>query len=259
MTDIKDLLGRAFDDEEPPLGIDRDEVFRAGRQKVRRRHRLAAGGVVAAVVVAIGGAAMLTDFVDITPDKELPPAAEAPPAPPGPELPLTPSSKPAADGAPRFTAERAATLTDQLHDSIGRGAAVAWPGQPNPPAFRVDGANYLYESDFVGTSGEGVLQVAVSFAAPGAAASCDDLGEVRDCVLEYESGNPVAQVEWTSTPGGEQRNMVVVILPNGTKVTAMSSNFSRRLRDEGKQPFGEPVIDIEKLRAVITKSGFSVR
>ena len=45
--DVKDLLGRALA-EEPPLRIDRDEVFRQGRRKLRSRRCFEAGSVVAA-------------------------------------------------------------------------------------------------------------------------------------------------------------------------------------------------------------------
>lgn len=252
MTDIKDLLGRAFDDEEPPLGIDRDEVVRAGRQKVRRRHRLAAGGVVAAVVVAVVGAAVLTDFVEITPDK-LPPAAEAPPAPPGPALPLTPTSTPA--GAPPFTTEHAGELTVALRDFVGRGSAVEWPGESDP-RFHVEGPSYQYASDVVVTDGgEGALQVSVSYVAPGTAVTCV---ENSDCVLREAKGNLVAQTVWTDKGNDERRALAAVILADGTKVTAMSTNLSQRMRDDDKEPSGEPVLDIDVLTDLITQAGFSV-
>jgi hypothetical protein len=252
MTDVKDLLGRAFDDDEPPLGIDRDGVFRAGRQQVRRRHRLAAGGVVAAVVVAVVGAAVLTDFVEITPDK-LPPAAEAPPAPPGPELPLTPTSTPA--GAPPFTAEQARELTVRLHAFIGRGSAVEWPGESDP-RFQVEGPSYQYASDVVLTDGgEGALQVSVSYVPPGTSVACVENG---DCVLTDTKGNMVAQTEWTDKGSRERRALAAVILADGTKVTAMSTNLSRRMRDDAKQPSGEPVLGIGALTDLITQARLSV-
>lgn len=250
MTDIKNLLGKAFDDEEPPLGIDRDEVFRAGRQKVRRRHRLASGGVVAAVVVAVVGAAVLTDFVDIKPD-ELPPAAEAPPAPPGPVLPLSPTSTPA--GAPPFTTGRAADLTANLRGFIG--SAVEWLGNANP-TFHVEGPSYQFVSDVVMTNrGEGALQVSVSYVAPGTAVTCVDNS---DCELRETKGNLVAQTVWTDKGNDERRALAAVILADGTKVTAMSTNLSQRMREDDKEPSGEPVLDIDVLTDLITQAGFSV-
>lgn len=252
MTDIKDLLGKAFDDEEPPLGIDRDEVFRAGRQKVRRRHRFAAGGVVAAVVVAVVGAAVLTDFVDVKPD-ELPPAAEAPPAPPGPELPLTPTSTPA--GAPPFTTERADELTVKLHRFVGLGSAVEWPGDTEP-RFHVEGPSYQYASDLViAGRGEGALEVSVSYVAPGTAVTCVDN---RDCTLSDTKGNMVAQTVWTDRGNDERRALAAVIFADGTKVTAMSTNLSQRMRDDQKEPSGQPVLDIDALTDLITQAKFSV-
>ena len=255
MTDIKDLLGRAFDDEEPPLGIDRDEVFRAGRQQVRRRHRLATGGVVAAVVAAIVGAAVLTDFVEITPDK-LPPADQVLPAPPGPRLPLAPTSTPA--GTPPLTDERASELTVKLHDTIGNGTAVPWPGDADPPRFRVEGANYVYESDVVETDGgEGVLQVMISYVTPGTSASCDSAD--RGCVLVNTEGHTVARRAWTSSPSGEQKATATVVLADGTKVSAVSSNYSRRMRDASEAPSGKPALDVEELTNLVTQAKFSVR
>ena len=252
MTDIKDLLGRAFDDEEPPLGIDRDEVLRAGRQKVRRRHRLATGGVVAAVVAAIVGAAVLTDFVEIAPDK-LPPAAEVLPAPPGPQLPLAPTSTQA--GAPPFTTEHAGALTTRLRDFVGRDSVVVWPDSGS--GFRVEGPSYQYSSDLVMPDGrEGVLQVSVSYVSPGTAVSCVDNG---DCVLRDTNGNTVAQTEWTEKGKDERRVLAAVVLSDGTKVTAMSTNLSQRMRDDGKPPAGGPVLDIDALTDLITQAKFSVR
>jgi hypothetical protein len=252
MTDIKDLLGEAFGDDEPPLGIDRDEVFRAGRQQVRRRHRFAAGSVVAAVVVAILGAAVLTDFVDIKPD-ELPPAAEAPPAPPGPRLPLAPTSTPA--GAPEFTTARADELTVKLHDFVGRGSGVEWPGDTDP-RFQVEGPSYQFVSDVVIAGvGEGALQASVSYVAPGTAVTCV---ENRDCALRDTNGNRVAQTVWTDKGTGERRALAAVILADGTKVTAMSSNLSQRMRGQSKKPSGDPVLDIDVLTDLITLARFSV-
>ena len=252
MTDIKDLLGRAFDDEEPPLGIDRDEVFRAGKQKVRRRHLFATGGVVAAVVVAAVSAALLTDFIEVKPD-ELPPAAEAPPAPPGPVLPLTPTSTPA--GAPPFTTGRAGELTVKLRDFVGRVSPVEWSGDADP-RFRVEGPSYQYASDLAMSDGsEGVLQVSVSYVSPGTAVTCV---ENDDCVLSEVGGNRVAQTEWTDKDTGERRALVAVVLADGTKVTAMSTNLSRRMQDDSKKPSGEPVLDIDALTDLITLARFSV-
>jgi hypothetical protein len=257
MSDIKDLLGKAIGDE-PPLSIDRDEVFRAGRQRVRRRRALAAGGVVAAVVVAAVGAATLTNLITPTPEPVPPAMGDSQHAPPGPDLPLSSTSVPSV-GGPAPTAERAGQLTVELHDYIGRVSVRAWPGHPDPPAFRVEGDGYLYESDLTGDRGEGVLQVSVGYAKPGTSASCLDTGsEYQECEVSSDDGLPVALATWKSADG-EKRNLAVVVLPDGTKVAAMSSNFSRLHQDSAKQPSGEqPVLDLDELKVLVAKAGFSV-
>ena len=262
MTDIKDLLGKAIGDDEPPLGIDRDEVFRVGRQRVRRRRALAAGGVVTAVVAAAVGAATLTNFVSITPDPV--PPADSRHAPPGPDLPLPSTTQEAPHStrtAPPLTESHAGELTNQLYWSmdVPAEAVIGWPGVTGRPGFRVEGDVYLYESDIAGATGEGVLQVTVGAAAPGAKASCEGIDEFDTCRVEMVAGKHVAQATWKN-PEGERRNVAVAVLPDGTKVAAMASNHSRRFQDAGKTPHGgEPVLDMSELSKLIVKSGFRVR
>jgi hypothetical protein len=256
MTDIKDLLAKAIGDDEPPVGIDRDEVFRAGRQRVRRRRALAAGGVVAAVVAAVVGAAVLTDFVEVRPDDV--PAAGAPPAPPGPELPLPLTTT----AAPRaLTDEHANDLTQKLYKSglVDIGTARPWPGQPGPhPRFRAADGEYLYEGDVESKGRKGQLQVTVGFA-PSGAASCDNLGEKYDsCAIAPVDGQQVVQATWQGGKG-ERRNLAVAVLPDGTKVAAVATNLLRSDKDQGKVAAGEvTVLDMAELTKLITKSGFSV-
>jgi len=260
MSDIKDLLGKAIGDE-PPLGIDRDEVFRAGRQRVRRRRTLAAGGVVAAVVVAAVGAAMLTNIVEIDPEPLPPAVGDSQHAPQGPELPLpsTPASQKPPTG-PQLTPQHAEQLTDALFHSwyVSSTEVVPWH-RDETPGFRVRGGAYLYQSDLTSPKGEGVLEVTVDYVAPGSEASCDDVsGQYDSCAVSSMDGVKVAQATWKG-PNGERRNLAVTVLPDGTKVAAMASNFSRRYEDAAKEPTGEePVLDMEKLTTVIVTSGFSV-
>lgn len=263
MSDIKDLLGRAIGDDEPPMGIDRDEVFRVGRQRVRRRRTVAAGSAVAAVVIAAVGATVLTNFVGN--QEPVPPAATgAPHAPPGPELPLTPSST----GGPPVTTEsrplsprHADKLTESLNSSgiVRLDSVFPWPGQPSPLEFRVEEGVFLYEADVVMTDREGRLQVAVGAAKAGSIATCADIGEKYDtCETVTDYGPPVAQATWKYRTG-EQRNVVVTVLPDGTKVAAVATNYSKRREAASKPPDGQaPVLDIDTLSRLIVKSGFSV-
>ena len=61
--DVKELLGRALAGE-PPLTLDRDEVFRDGRRRLRNRRLFSSGGVAAGVVAAAVGAVLLTGLID---------------------------------------------------------------------------------------------------------------------------------------------------------------------------------------------------
>jgi hypothetical protein len=258
MTDIKDLLNRAIGDE-PPIGIDRDEVFRAGRRRVRRRKTLGAVGVVTAVVVAAVGAATLTNFVT-TPPEPMPPAmGDSQHAPPGPDLPLT--STTAYPPGTSLTPARADELTNLLYQSadVTRDVAFAWPGNGGTPAFRVANGVYLYEADVRSPKREGVLEVTVGQAAPGAPTTCADIEESTVCEVVAIAGQQVARATWKSATG-EHRNLAVVVLPDGTKVAAMSSNLSRRYADMGKHATGDdPVLDLAQLTRLITKSGFRAR
>lgn len=263
MSEIKDLLGKAIG-QEPPLGIDRDEVFRAGRQKVRRRRTFAASGVVAAVVVAAVGAATLTNFVEIGPEPLPPAASDSQHAPPGPDLPLpsTPTSEKPVKGRPPLTAEHATQLTYRLLNSgiVSAQMVMPWPGRNDGPGFRVVGDLYLFESDLTTGKGEGILQVTVNYANPGSEATCEDIrAEYNSCVTSSTAGMTVARATWNGNGGGEKRNLAVVVLPDGTKVAAMTSNFSMRYQDADKRPEGvPPVLDMEDLTRLIVKTGFSV-
>lgn len=259
MTDIKDLLGKAIGDE-PPLDIDRDEIFRAGRQRVRRRRSLAASGVVAAVVVAAVGAATLTNFVSVDPDPVPPAVGDSQHAPEGPELPLTPTSGKPPPGV-RLTVEHAKQLTGRLFDSghVPAGNVVPWPADGGDrPVFRVENGAYLYQSDLALPEGEGVLQVVVDYVAPGVKTSCGDINGPHDSCVEVPYYG-VVTAQATLDAAGERRNLVAAVLRDGTRVFAMVSNFSRRFADAGKEPPGtEPVLDMDRLTKLVVKSGFSV-
>lgn len=257
MTGIRDLLSKAIGDDEPPVGIDRDEVFRVGRQRVRRRRALAASGVVAAVVAAVVGATVLTDFVEVRPDEV--PVADAPPAPPGPELPLPPSTR--TKPPPSLTDRHANDLTQKLYSSglVDLATAEPWPGRPGPHVkFRLVDGEYLYEADIAAHGREGQLQVTVGVAAKGVP-SCDNLGERYDsCAIATAHGRQVVQATWKGGKG-ERRNLAVTVLPDGTQVAAIATNLLRRDEDQGKSADCDvTVLDVKELTMLVTKSGFSV-
>jgi hypothetical protein len=59
--DVTEALGSAFHTE-PPLGIDRTEVMRKGRNRLRQRRFITAGSVAAGVTGIVLGASLLSGF-----------------------------------------------------------------------------------------------------------------------------------------------------------------------------------------------------
>lgn len=257
MTDIKDLLSKAIGDDEPPIGIDRDEVFRVGRLRVRRRRALAAGGVVAAVVVAVVGATVLTDFVENRPDDV--PVATAPPAPPGPELPLPPSTTVRVPSP--LTDEHADKLTQQLYNSgvVDLKSAMPWPGQGPPVRFRVENGELVYEADVTAQGREGQLRVTVAMASSKLGPSCDRYTDKYDtCTVSKTYDPPVLQATRKSARG-ERRILAVTVLANGAKVEATATNLLRRDEDHGKSPDDDAtVLAMDELSTLVTKLGRGV-
>lgn len=104
--DVKALLGRALDGE-PPLRIDRDEVFAEGRARLRRRRSIAIGGVAGAVVAAALGTTALTGGLLGQPAGDIGPAASVS----APVVPRPPAS----------------TTTSSPQTAGGSGLTVSWP------------------------------------------------------------------------------------------------------------------------------------
>lgn len=267
--DIKDLLGRAFD-REPPLGIDRDEVLQAGRKRLRRRHVLASSGVVAAVVVAAVGAAALTTLPDAGP--ALPPAASTTTSRPAPglELPLTSRPTPSAptttgtpdppstDGSTTAWAsgEYGTQLTQALYQSgvVSRDNVKERPGERDP-VFQFGDGVYQFTGDIIIGSASGELMVTVERVQPGGVISCDDVpSPYIGCRTPSEAIVPVVVASSTDV-SGERRNLAMVVLPDGTRVTAVASNTPswEQAEDASASP---PVLPDDALVRLITKSPF---
>jgi len=265
--DIKELLGRAFD-EEPPLRIDRDEVLKQGRKRLRKRRFFEAGSVVAAVVVAVVGAATLTNLAGSEPER-LPPAASYPQSAPqeGPDLPLptvtsptavTPSSGAVTPPVATSGPEVARQLTKALYDSkiVLVSEYEPLPGSSGTPEFQVDDTKYVYEADVVRTKSQGYLQIVVD-PAPVTAASCESVPEpFGDCELSKTDAGPVTYANYGG-PDGEYRVYVSVLLANGTQLAAIASNYTLRAREAGTTPNPKalPVLSADELAELLTKAG----
>lgn len=262
--DVKELLGRALG-QEPPLGIDRDEVFRQGRKRLRRRRFFEAGSVVAAVVVAAVGAATLTDLADRDEDRMPPAASSTAYAPPGPGLPLPPSSKvPVGPPSSIETSEpglTAQSLTTQLYASglLPPEAIAAMPGSRLPPQFQQQGETYVWEADITpGGETGGSIQITVDrTSAPWA--SCDMIPHSYGrCDVRGNRDAQVALSHWLGADG-DRRTFAVAVSADGIRVAAMASNITERDLRNGKQPPDtDPVLSDQELCVLVTKAGLGV-
>jgi hypothetical protein len=243
--DVKELLGRALAGE-PPLTLDRDEVFRQGRRRLRNRRLFASGGVAAGVVAAAVGAVLLTGPLA---EESSPPAATSNrPAPTGPSLPLSPPVSGPTSGRPPVSEDHAVALTGALADSGLLGKA-----QLTGPAFHPSDVSYDLRTDVITPAEEGALTVSVAAAPPGAATDCVAVRDNAGCDVRTVRGTPVAVGTWKDYDTGEKRLLVYAIRPDGTSVTATASNLSDRQRAGGKPPGDKtPVIDEVVLTKIAT-------
>lgn len=252
--DVKALLGRALADE-PPLALDRDEVFRRGRRKLRNRLLFSSGGVIAGVVMVAVGAVVLTGLLADEREQEPPPAAtQAGPdqhAPPGPTLPLTPSVDPPSSES-STSGRHADVLTNALFGSGLIPREVRLSGIDGKAVFRSAGDTYELRTDVVSPTDEGSLFVSVGAVDSKAATDCKRL-DVSDCETRVVGTTSVVVGKWKDHDTGEKRYEVFAIHPDGTSVTAVSTNLSDRQRVDGaRPPDGIPIIDDDVLTKIVT-------
>ena len=264
--DIKDLLGRALGGQEPPLRLDRDEVFRVGRKRLRRRRALEAGGVVAAVVVVVVGATTLTGLGDGDSQRLLPAAtstATVTTTQGKPELPVSttvhgPPSAPVSQGP--ITSEHADVLTDKLYNSaVLHSRDLTTPGPAGKPEFVVRGGTYLFEADVTFAGMEGALQVTVESGPLDRSVTCEDMSYPGDCEVrlrpDYKA--PVATSDWAT--GKVVRREVRTLLPDGTKVMALVTNqSSRQLADNPPSMSPNPPLSLDDLVELVLNCGLRV-
>jgi hypothetical protein len=255
--DVKALLGRALTGE-PPLTLDRDEVFRQGRRGLRNRRFASAGGAIAGAVVAVVGAVVLTNLVAEDPAPETPPAATRTerPAPPGPTLPLTTThdAPPTSHAAP--SPDYAGTLTGAL---LGALPADARPSRLDgtPPTFTAARDTYEFEADIETGTADGSLSVSVGSADPAVVADCKQVTDANaGCAVRKARGILVAVGKWKDYGTGEKRYIAYTVRKDGTSVTAIATNLSERRRKYHKAPADTvPVVDEERLAEIVTQPG----
>jgi hypothetical protein len=264
--DVKDLLSKAFG-QEPPLGIDREEVLQQGRKRLRRRRFLEAGSVVALVVVVAVGAATLTNLVGLgQEDKKMPPAASSTQyAPPGPELPMSSESTPRAPVTTTTHLPYASTgevaedqMTALLYavGVVNPKEASAVPHQTGVPGFRRVGDHYVYEADVVRSStSRGYVQVTVDFS-PTVILTCSNLpAPSDDCEIRTRAGLQVTLSHYIDR-NGERTVQATAVTPKGVWINATASNITRHDR-ELDRPISNnpPVLSDDDLCNLVAKAG----
>jgi len=229
-SDIKELLGRALEDE-PPMRIDRGEVFRQGRKRLRRRRMLEAGGVVAGVMVIAVGAITLTG-----PRHDDLPAADQPE--PAPTLLVTPETTalPSVAPPPVPTEQQALDMTVALTEFLPEEMALEPMPGSDDAGFRATDGVYQLAADVVGPEAEGSLHIAVAPAKIDDQTDCVVFAEdYQECQLVGTETEPVA-VATEEFDNGEQRYVVFVARSDGTTVNAVITNLSERQRVAGEWP-----------------------
>jgi hypothetical protein len=271
MTDIKQTLSTAFEDE-PPLGIDKATILKDGRRKATFRRGYTAAAVLA-TVTAVAVPALLWSGAGGGSGGQLQAAAgqSATPAPPlTTEAPVTSTSastpettfttKPGSSNAPSsfgppkppkpVTPGRAAELGALLAASgtipaDARGQVI--PQDPMDPwTFRISNANaYLSFTDVTTAAGRGAVLLHLY---PGDAAC-----EAHDttCRQETYGGRTVAV-------SSQEHNGITLVTvrtatPDGAVMSAQTSNSS----DKGTSNGTPPPLTWEQLAKIATHPGFT--
>jgi hypothetical protein len=254
-SDIRELLGRAVGDE-PPMRIDRGEVFRQGRKRLRRRRMLEAGGVVAGVVAIAVGAITLTGPRG---DRHDVPAADQPEPPPSLLVTPEPTAVSSFGDTPLATTEQHAldmtvALTEFLPEEM---ALEPMPGSDDSGFLAIDGV-YQLAADVVGSDAEGSLHIAVAPAKTDDQTDCVMFVEdYQECQLLGTDTGPVA-VATEKFANGEQRYVAFVSRADGTTVNAVITNLSERQRESGEWPSMEPpLLSQQAFAQLATLSGLT--
>ncbi len=266
--DVKRMLGRAFS-AEPPLELDRAEILRAGRRKVRTRRIATSGGVAASVIAVVIGAAGLPNLVGddrsgedvaVGTSTSAPTLTEAPPttfesAPAGPSLPLTTVTLSPSDvHAEALTATVAGSVVLSQYR-----LAPAADGSRIPLAFVSYHDGYRAAADLADENGAGSLEIEVNNAPVGATAVCEPSSDqVRvDCGIDDRNGYPISLTTRTTKSG--RIEYVAHGIRNGTEVFVTATNVA------SSNPLGRPVtrrvppLDLDILHLLAANPNLSYR
>jgi hypothetical protein len=241
--DVKAMLGRMFN-AEPPLSLDRDEIFRTGRRKVRNRRLVASGGVAASVVAVVVGAATLTNLVggsgnEVTPafsstTPETPQSVTTSPEP-GLSLPLPPTEAPQSTPVPPRAIEperHAAALTAVLAAANPVPKNIkAYPGgdQTKPPlTFTFFHGGYHANAHLLDSRGTGSLEVEVAYLPdPNAKILCEQSTEHVSVNCSVSGGSGYQMTKTTRTDKrGVVEYTIRVARSDGTDVWVTATNVS---------------------------------
>lgn len=238
-ADIKELLGRALEDE-PPMRIDRGEVFRQGRKRLRRRRILEAGSVVAGVVAIAVGAVVFTGLNDGRGKGSVAAGDQPEPAPTLLVTPEVSEPPPVETTALATTDQHALDMTVALTEFLPEELALEpMPGSVDSGFLATDGV-YQLAADVLGPDGEGSLHIAVAPAKADDQTDCVMFVEdYQECELIGTETDPVA-VATEQFDNGELRYVAYVSRPDGTTVNAVITNLSERQRAAGEWPSMEP-------------------
>jgi hypothetical protein len=221
--DIRRLLRGAFGPE-PPMRLDRAEVFRRGRRAVRLRRITASGGVAATVVAVAVGVALLPGLGKPVPN----PAHGSDTAVPTSTQPTTFTLPPVPRGRmPRTDDKRAAELTEVLARSgvFPAGLEIVPLGRTDVPMLRFqhDGLGYFMIKDVRDRHGLGGFDLRVGFPSDAPARRCDVVEEGQLSCQEDREPGAWMWVRTFQAPHGTVAYHVSAVRDDGTRVTVASS------------------------------------
>lgn len=225
---------------EPPLSIDRAEILRQGRRKLRNRKLFQAGGAMTGAVVVVVGAVLVSGLV--TKNPTVPPAAQQTASAPATQHSTTRSSAPSSPSTTRTSTrsdkdEAASRLTSVVtQPGVLPSGFVLEPvtGARSPSFSRTRASAYEMQADLYTRDGSGLLWLTVErdYDRP----SCDDIAaKVVHCEVREEYDIPMA-IGLEELSNGETRVVVRAARPEGCLVTVTASNLTSVEMKTGGQP-----------------------
>ncbi|HVK23345.1 MAG TPA: hypothetical protein VM677_18470 [Actinokineospora sp.] len=228
MTDAKEVLSRAFD-QEPPLRLDKDAVISAGRRTLKRRRAVAVSGVAAVVIGAVLGVTSLTGrgaagqvgpAVQPTTVSTSPSAAPTSPTPTG----TSTTRRPAAPGGVELDPADVAALNKAFNAGV-----LLWP-----PGVEVPDPEFVFGRDgtavtWVDTvSGKRAVTVAVYRVTDQRRPAMDCVSaqngrKLPDCSTRTLEDGTRVRLDVSAPPGAVAVVSVNALRPDGTAVELLET------------------------------------